>query len=193
MNAPALPAEMNNIADRVYQGTDAKILSLLGQGISANIVASAVGKSEAYISQLISDPIFSAQVYELRYKTLAKHSDRDNAYDETEDQLLDKLKHMIPLMFKPMEVLAAIRVINQAKRRGAGFQPTNQTTAPVVSLTIPIQLVNQFRTDSNNQVIEAGQQTLITVQSGNMNRLLEQRKAPHEQLLPPTNPSLAAG
>lgn len=196
MNAPALPAEMMNITDKVYNGNDGKILTLLGQGIDANIVASAVGVSEAYISQLISDPIFAARVYELRFKALAKHSERDNIYDETEDTLLVKLKHMIPLMFKPMEVLAAIRVINQAKRRGAGFSPTAQTTAPTVSLTLPISIINQFRLDSNNQVIQAGQQALITVQSGNMNKLLEARqgKAPqNEQLLPPTTASIASG
>lgn len=185
--------ELSNFADRKFEGTDGRILTLLGQGVEPNIVASAIGVSESYISQLISDPVFSAQVYELRYRTLAKHSTRDQAYDETEDMLLEKLKNMIPMMFNPMQVLAAIRVINQAKRRGAGFQPASQTQAPVVALTIPVQIIQQFRKDSNNQVIEAGQQTLITVQSGNMNKLLEQRKVQHEQLLPPTTPSLATG
>ena len=99
--------------------TESRALSLLGQGLGAEIVASAVGVTVSRISQLLSDPEFSAQVAHLRYENLAKHNQRDNKYDVMEDDLLDKMKDLIPMMYKPFEVLKAIQIINQAKRRGA--------------------------------------------------------------------------
>lgn len=186
---PALPTTTDNL---VLSSTEQRALDLLGQGIEPVIVASAVGVSEARISQLISDPYFSAKVYELRYKTLAKHAKRDNAYDALEEELQEKLKDCLPLMMRPMEILAAIRVINQAKRRSGQLNPSGQTQAPVIALTLPINIINQFRLDSNNQVIQAGQQALITVQSGNMKKLLDQHRGTEQNVeLLPTNAASA--
>jgi hypothetical protein len=193
MNATSL-RESQNISDMVLSSTEERALTLLGQGLEPSVVASAVGVSESRISQLISNPHFSARVYELRYTQLAAHAKRDNAYDAIEDDLIEKLKHLMPLMYKPMEVLAAIRVINQAKRRGVGMQPTSQSSAPVVNLTLPIQIINQYRLDANNQVIQAGQQALITVQSTQLRNMLEARKGAqtqNEQLLTDSTESSA--
>jgi hypothetical protein len=176
MLAPAKSADAN-LENLVLSSTEEKALILLGQGVEPSAVAFAVGVSESRISQLISDPHFAARVAELRYNTLAKHAVRDNAYDELEDSLLERLKNCLPMMYKPMEVLASIRVINAAKRRGSGVTPSQQNQAPVVNLMMPIQIINQYRLNAQNQVIKAGQQDLITVQSGSMRTLLAQRKA----------------
>jgi uncharacterized protein YeaC (DUF1315 family) len=163
--------------------TEERALSLLGQGLGPEIVASAVGVSVSRISQLLSDPKFSAQVATLRYESLAKHNDRDNRYDQMEDQLLDKMKDLIQYMVKPFEVLKAIQVINQAKRRGSSAPEsiTNQQT--VVQLVMPTQIIQNFSKDSitvnvNNQVVRAGNQDLVTTQSSSMDRLLSQSKIP---------------
>ena len=55
--------------------------------------ASAVGLSVSRISQLLSDPEFSAQVAELRFNNLQKHNERDSAYDTMEEKLLKKLEN----------------------------------------------------------------------------------------------------
>ena len=94
-----------------------------------------------------------------------------------EDDLLDKMKDLIPLMFKPFEVLKAIQVINQAKRRGASSPDAITAQQTVVQLIMPTQIFNSFTKQDltlniNNQVIKAGQQDLITVQSGAMDKLL---------------------
>jgi hypothetical protein len=167
-----------NIADLALSSTENRALTLLGQGIAPTIVASAVGVSESRISQLISDPIFSARVAELRFESLSAHTARDHAYDSIEDVLIARLKDMIPYMYKPMEVVATIRTINQAKRRGAGSESQPAITASkVINLTLPIQIVNQFKLDGNNQVIQTGEQPLITMQSGNMNSLLDSKRS----------------
>jgi len=162
--------------------TEQRILSLLGQGIAAEKVASALGITPARISQLLSDKNFAEKVTELRYNNLQSHNLRDSSYDEIEDQLILKLKKTVPLMFRPETILKAIQVINSAKRRGqsAPDQVVNQNT--VVNLILPTQITQKFTTNINNQVIKAGEQELITIKSDSLlNQLHKQEDARESQ------------
>jgi hypothetical protein len=156
--------------------TESRALTLLGQGLSPEVVAAAVGVSPSRISQLVSQPEFASQVAELRFKNLSKHNERDNAYDSLEDQLVEKLKDCLPFMMRPMEILKAIQVINTAKRRGSSAPEsiTNQQTT--VSLVMPTQIIQNFTTNINNQVVRAGEQDLITVQSASLKDLVSRAK-----------------
>lgn len=168
--------------------TESRALALLGQGLSPEVVAAAVGVSPSRISQLISDPEFAAEVAELRFKNLSKHNERDNAYDALEDQLLQKLKDCLPYMMRPMEILKSIQIINAAKRRGSSAPEsiTNQQT--VVQLVMPTQILQSFTSNIHNQIIKAGDQDLITVQSSNMRSLVDKMKG-----VPNVIPSLPPG
>lgn len=159
---------MSTHSTSVRSATEERALKLLGSGLGPEVVASAVGVSTSRISQLLSDPEFSEQVAELRFTSLQKHNDRDNEYDSLEDKLLKTLKDLLPLMMRPMEVLKAIQVINAAKRRGqsAPEQITHQNQ--VVNLVMPTFITQKFTTNINNQVIQAGSQTLETIQSGTL-------------------------
>lgn len=153
--------------------TEDRALTLLGQGISPEVVASAVGVSISRISQLVSDPDFAAKVAELRFENLAKHNERDSRYDTLEDKLLQKMEDLLPLMMRPMEVLKAISVINAAKRRGSSAPESIIQKQTVVPLMMPTQIIQHFTTNINNQVIKAGEQDLVTIQSARMTKLLE--------------------
>ena len=156
--------------------TESRALELLGQGLGTEVVAAAVGVSASRISQLLADPEFSLKVSELRYENLAKHNARDNSYDAIEDTLVAKLKDQIPMMFQPMQVLKAIQVINSAKRRGTSAPESITRQNEVVSLIMPTQIIQNFTTNISNQVVKAGEQDLITVQSGSMDSLLTRYK-----------------
>lgn len=160
-----------NITSTGLSSTESKALKLLGAGHGPEIVAQACGVSTSRISQLLSDPVFSAKVLELRYSVLQKHNDRDESYDSLEDTLIKKMKDIIPFMVKPGEVLAAIRIINGAKRRGVSQATNEGTHTTVVNITLPAILKQQFVTNINNQVIKAGSQELITIQSGAMDKM----------------------
>lgn len=149
-----------------YNSTEERALHLLGQGIAPETVASACGVSASRISQLLSTPEFLARVSELRFNNLEKHNITDAKYDDLESTLLEKLKDCIPLMgMEPMKLLKAVQVINAAKRRGvsAPDQITQQQT--VVQLIMPNVIMQKFSTNINNQVIQAGDQTLQTIPS----------------------------
>lgn len=162
-----------------YSGTQGKILELLGNGLSPEIVSSHVGVSPSYISQLLSEEQFASRVTALRFQNLQAATERDRKYDHLEDRLLERMQDLLPLMYKPMEVLRAITTINGAKRRGATAPENTHINNTVVNLTIPIQTINKFSVNSSNQVVEitaqqgaaqqgAKSQTLVTMPSAQL-------------------------
>lgn len=165
------PLNNSNVMSTGRSSIESKALKLLGSGHGPEIVAQACGVSTSRISQLLSDPEFSAQVLELRYSSLQKHNDRDDSYDSIEDTLIKKMKDLIPFMMKPGEVLAAIRIINGAKRRGVSAPVNEGTHTTHVSITLPSIITQTFITNINNQVIKAGSQELVTIQSGAMDKM----------------------
>jgi len=156
--------------------TEERAQVLLGQGLGPEAVASAVGVTVSRISQLLSQPEFSARVAELRYGNLAKHNSRDNVYDELEDTLQGKLKESLMYMQRPMEIIKALSVINAAKRRGSGTPDAIVSQQTVVQLIMPTQIIQSFTANTNNQVVRAGTQDLVTVQSSNMTKMLNNLK-----------------
>lgn len=161
-----------------YEGTKARALDLLGDGIASNIVAQTLGVSESYISQLLADEVFLKGVVERRYAHLAKHNARDAAYDAIEDDLLERLKATLPMLFDPMKIVRVIQVINAAKRRGQSAPESITQQNVVVNLTLPTAVIDRFSIvkDINNQIIEAGEQKLVTIQSGTLLDRVKQNK-----------------
>lgn len=151
-----------------WSHTEERALALLGAGVSPEQTASTLGVTPSAISQLLSQQEFALAVTQLRYEALSKHNARDAKYDELEDKLLAKMDNLLPLMMRPREVMSALRDVNAAKRRGQSSpeQITNQQT--VVSITIPVQIVNRFVSNQHNQVVQAGEQELLTIQSGSL-------------------------
>ena len=163
--------------------TEDRALSLLGQGCGPELVASAIGVSVSRISQLLSTPEFAEKVAELRFASLVRHNERDQRADRIEDMLLEKLENVIPYITDPMKLVAAYTRINAAKRRGASSPDAITTQTQVVALNIPQVVISQhikqdITVNINNQVIKAGNQDLVTVQSSNMEKLLARSKVP---------------
>jgi predicted transcriptional regulator len=151
--------------------TEAQALDLLGAGANPTQVAAALGVSESLISQFLSQEHFSKQVAERRYHSLLKHNNRDNKLDELEDLLIKKLENIIPYMHKPHEIIHAFTKINQAKRRGSSAPESISQQQTVITLNLPMQIIQSVQVNSANQVIRAGDQQLTTVQSGRLPQL----------------------
>jgi hypothetical protein len=158
-------------------GKEEKALALLGQGLSAEVVASAIGVSASRISQLLSREDFSGKVSELRYEALQSHNVRDGKYDSLEDKLLKKLEGSLPLLMKPVDIMRALKLANEAKRRGAAAPVNAQENTTIVQLVLPKQITQQFALNIDNQVVAAGEQSLVTMQSGELLNLGKQREA----------------
>lgn len=157
-----------------YEGAQGRILEMLGNGLSPPVCASALGVSESYISQLLSEESFAQQVTARRFESLQAATTRDKSYDAIEDALIEKMNDLLPMMYKPMEVLRAITVINTAKRRGANAPENTVVNQTIVQLTLPVSITSRFVTNANNQVIEAGEQQLITIPATALTKKLEE-------------------
>lgn len=159
---------MSELQVAEFTGTKGRAIELLGSGIQSSVVAQTLGVSESYISQLLADEEFLKAVVEKRYTHLQRHNSRDDAYDSIEDTLLERLRQTLPMLFDPMKILKAISVINAAKRRGSSTPESIVGQAVIVNLTMPVAVVNRYSVtkDVNNQIVEAGEQKLVTIQSG---------------------------
>lgn len=176
-------------ATKTFTGNAGRILELLGNGLSPEIVATAAGVSPSFISQLLSTEEFATQVTALRFKNLQEDTERDKRYGKLEDQLLSKMEDLLPMMYKPMEILRAITVVNGAKRRGASAPETQHINNTVVNLIMPRTILQQFVTNANNQVVEviaiedkkvlqapSERKTLVTMPSSSLKDLLAGRR-----------------
>jgi hypothetical protein len=72
-------------------------------------------------------------------------------------------------------VLKALREINGIKRKGMSNPAAIVNQQEVISLVLPTMLVQQFTLNVHNQVVKIGEQDLVTIQSGSMNDLLENK------------------
>lgn len=175
----------------VETGTRARAQELLGSGIAANLVAQTLGVSESYVSQLLSEDEFLKGVVALRYENLSRHNKRDQEYDALEDKALAMLKETLPMVFDPMKLSRIIQTLNSAHRRGQSAPDSITQQNTIVNLTMPTVIVDRHAAahavitkDANNQVIEAGGQTLVTIQG---NSLLERVKKSAVPALENTN------
>jgi len=166
---------------------ESRALELLGSGVLAEQVAAAIGVTPSYISQLLSREDFAALVAERRFANLQSHNIRDGKYDELEDELIEKLKGALPLMYKPLEIMRAITVVNGAKRRGQSAPEAVGQSQQHVTITLPTQVIQKFTTNIDNQVIKVGTQDLTTIQSGTLlNQLKDSTKESQNVLQSPS-------
>lgn len=191
MSQETVTDSLQNFSAKNFEGTAGRILELLGNGLSPEVTASAVGVSPSYISQLLSQQEFAEQVTARRFVSLQEATSRDKKYDALEDALIEKMQDLLPLMYKPHDVLRAISVINAAKRRGSSAPDNMVINNTVVSLSLPTTILNNFRitTDTNNQVIEAGEQALVTMPSNALSSLSDKLRGKDTENECPSSPS----
>lgn len=157
-------------------------LKLLGQGVSAVMVASTLGVTEGLISQFLAEPRFAEEVTRLKLAALQKQTSVDNKYLEYEDRLLDKFGKVIPLMTKPMEILKGLQVLNATKRRGLGDAGPGIQASQIVTINIPVHVNQRFVTNTQNQIVEihddGGSRSLVTATPQAVERLAATRLLP---------------
>lgn len=157
--------------------TEDRALALLGQGVPPTAVANALGVDISRISQLLSDDSFAMKVVEKKFESLSKNNERDAAIDYMEDKLLDKLKDTLPFMTRPMEILKSFQILNAAKRRGQSNQGELATKQTIVQLNIPQIVLESFTANIHNQIVQIGQQSLVTIPSNSLLKQIEESNA----------------
>jgi transcriptional regulator with XRE-family HTH domain len=140
-----------------------KVLAMLGNGVSNEQVASALGCTHGYISQLMADESFSERVVALRVATLTEAASRDKRINVIEDKLIEKLEEAIEFVTKPRDIKEMFATVNAAKRRGVSSTEAMTINQQIVNLNIPPVVVRNFVQNTEGEVIEVEGQAMITM------------------------------
>ena len=153
-----------------------RLVEYISAGVTPSEAARALGITPGAVTQLMETPEVSAQLTALREAQLVRSSALDSKYDRIEDKLLDQLERTVPLLMRPGEIANVLARVNSAKRRGVAH--TAQTgPAKVLMLNLPPVIQQKFILNSHNQVISAGAQDLVTIQSAGVAKLVEATNA----------------
>ncbi len=145
-----------------------KALALLSSGLPAIKVAEALGVDTSRISQLVSSEEFASKLTEAKYEFLSRHNEADAELDTIESKIRAKMLDCLDSVYKPMELTRMLQVVNASKRRGSSAPASITEQQTVLNLVLPSKIINNFVTNINNQVIQAGTTELLTMQSSTL-------------------------
>ena len=154
-----------------------KIIEMLGSGIPATQVASAVGCDDSYISQLLSIPENYERVVQLKAEHFSSYLAQDQRADDLEAQALERVGQLIPFITRPAEAVRVYGVLNAAKRRTVDAASAAQAVAQTVSLELPAAARVRFTLTADRQVIEIEGRSMTTMPAKSIAAQLEQRNA----------------
>lgn len=154
-----------------------RAVALLASGIVPSKVAEICDVDPSRISQLMDSPAFKAQLGEAKFEQATKYTSIDQKLNNLEETVIDGLTNTIGMVMDPLKLARVLQVVNGAKRRGTALLGDGLDHVPVVSLTMPVKVVNNFVVNQVNQVVKAGGEDLVTIQPSQMKELLNGQKA----------------
>lgn len=151
-----------------------RALNYLTAGASQEQTAKALGVEPSTISYLMSsDVAFADAVATADLGRRQKHNKHDDLASELECDILERLKVASAGIYKPMELAKIYQIVNSGKRRGtsapAGVNHANQQ---VINISLPTTILNRIKMTSQSQIVQAGSQQLVTLQSKSVEGLL---------------------
>src|SRR6478609_1276475 len=154
-----------------------RIIQLLKHGIPPSAVAKAVGCDPSYISQLMADENIREEVSLARVNDVEKGVTVDSQIKNIEEKALQRLDDLVAYVSKPTELLRIFEVMNTAKKRTEEITGLNQqSTAPLVNITISQHAAVALRISSDNQVVEVDGRSMATLPSKQLTERLKERR-----------------
>lgn len=170
--APANLPSLSPQTDRKISPAEENILKLLADGHSQEVVASTLGISASAISQHLSKDWFKAELAARKSVKLERYSKLDDDLDDLEDRVLQKVKHTLPFVTKPNELINMLKVLNGAKRRlGDQSKVQNTPVTQIINITLPTSVVHKFSRTRDGHVVAVDNKSLVTITSNSMDKL----------------------
>ena len=156
------------------------IMQLMSQpNVTQADAAKVLGVTEAYISQICSEPEFAAVLAKNRVTKLTAETAYDEQLNNTEAKALKKATEMIDYIQKPSEAANMLRVMNACKRRGATNEEQQRVinqTNNVVVLNLPQVLQEKLITNNRSEVVQIGDRPMVTMDSNFLLKKVNQSK-----------------
>jgi hypothetical protein len=176
-----IPASVASAEKKLYTGTAARLLKLLGSGCTQEEASRACGVDPSYTSQLMKETSFIEQVNAIVTQTMHDQSQIDENYTQLEKNMSEKLLKLSEYVFDPDKALRIAKFANEAKRaipKGQiGVSGTaNGTTLQPVILIMPQHAAQEFVLNPNNEIVGVNGKELMTLPSANITKLTQNRK-----------------
>lgn len=151
-------------------------IQLLAQNVPASQVAATLGVDASYISQLMADDEFAAEVNETKSRLEKESADAirfDETLEKTEEVLLENISKRAPLA-NLAQSLAAFRVLNNARRRKERATHTGENNVAVaVNITMPVQVIPNYTLNTANEIVEVDGKTMVSATAATVDKMLQ--------------------
>lgn len=157
-----------------------RILHYLSSGIAPAQVATIVGCSPSYISQLVKDPLFKQELEELilQKPADAEETDLDNKYTALEHQLVRSMNEALlgaelPAITRALEVVAKRRDMTFARKNPVPTTVFGALNVQMVSLNLPAHALPApiIELNSQKEIISINNNNLAPMSSDNVKNL----------------------
>jgi len=161
-----------------YTGTAARLLKLLGTGISQTEAAAAVGVTDSFVSQLMGEADFSSQVEALVSQAAVDSVEIDQNYVEIEKVAVERLKTNMAFITSTDQLLRVIKVTNEAKKKVLGSEVRKEQGAVLhpVKISLPGCIINNYIVNPQNEVVSIGGREMVTLNSSSMANLVQKAR-----------------
>lgn len=148
---------------------------MLADGLSPVQVATTLGISESYISQLMGDEDFAAELESKRTEVAAADIAYDNQIDRVEGTFLDRIESKAPLA-NLQQSLQAFAVLNKAKRRkDTAISRGTPQAGTVVNLQLNVNLIPQYLMNGKNEIVEVEGKSMVSATPKKLDEILRLR------------------
>lgn len=158
-----------------------RIKSLLGRGLSGNIVASSVGCDPSYISQLMENEDFKREVLELRARGAEGAIERDGKWDSLEQKALSKMEEILPMVMRPADIIRIAQIANAAKRTARELANGGDTAGDVVKITLPASATVYLQMNAQSQVVQIDDRSTAPLPTSHLQKMLTDRRTVREE------------
>ena len=150
-------------------------LTLLAQGLKQSVVASALGVEESYISQLLADEDFAADLRAKKQELSVADATYDTKLDRATEEALDRIETKLPFA-NLQQSLQAFKVLESAKRRRDRGTPGTESAGVVVNILLPTVIAPRYLQNQSGEIVEVEGQTMLSASPRNLDELVAARK-----------------
>lgn len=154
-----------------------QVREMLAQGVPAANVATALGISESYISQLQASEDFRADVDAARGQAAPADVAYDRKLDSIEEQFLDRIESRAAFA-NLQQSMQGFKLLNGARRRrDHAVLAGTKTPAVVVNITLPASILPKYMLNQQNEIVEVEGQTMVSATPKSLEAIISSRKS----------------
>lgn len=149
-----------------------QILEMLARGFKRGQLKEALGVSDSYISEVVSEN--TEKLEELKKKFVEERLDAK--YTDIEESTLKQLKDSISMMETPL-LLRTLEVVQKARQKAIPTAPINNFNITKVSLSLPASIQkSDLIVNSKAEIVGFGDQSLAALPSSALPQLFQKLK-----------------